>query len=73
MIEDCRFGDKTMPNMPQEPTVDIMVAGTATTHAKYIQGWADSLSGDKTMVQCSLKRQRHSDISCESQANEMQV
>ena len=35
-MEECRFGDKMMPNMPQEPTVDIIVA-------------EDSLSGDKMM------------------------
>ena len=27
-----RFGDKTMPNMPQEPTVNTIVVETVTTH-----------------------------------------
>ena len=31
-----RFGDNTMPNMPQESTVNIIVAETVTTHAKYV-------------------------------------
>ena len=44
-----RFGDKTMPNMPQEPTVNTIVAETVTTHTRFVWGLEASLLRDRSM------------------------